>query len=562
MKIQCIDRDIRQVLSSGVFVIPRFQRPFSWDKENVEELWRDATSEIKKDYFIGSFVTYEMGDVRYGVVDGQQRLTSITIALCVIRDKYKELGYEALALGIHKLIETTGLDNKDQYIIKTESSYPYLQLKIQSYEKDNEKLKLGDEEHALAAAHSVLKAKIENGIQNIYSTITDPKQHAKEVKKWLGQIRDKFLGLKVVSINLATQDDAYTIFETMNTRGKDLTPADLIKNHVLRLMPAKGGGIDRTKDHWLEMQAALETASRKIPISTFLHHFWISKFPFVIERQLFKAYREHVDKQNIKDFFEELRSDSILYRAIDNPDIIKSWNANTVDIKDSIYCISNVLNIQIANPLLLTALRQYVRGILKDGKAKELFSLVENYHYIYTTICGLPSSGGVTQMYAVHARELAAATTAAECSKAIQEFKIKIKSKIPTEATFVSKFQELSYSEHRRKEVLKYTLWKLYKANNGAVGINRDDCTFEHISPQSVGVKNVHSIGNLILIPAKFNGSILGNKDFLDKKLLLTTNGYSLGSTLSAAIKWDDTEISTRTDELARDAYRNVWAVK
>ena len=70
MKIQCIDRDVRQVLESGTYVIPRFQRPFSWDRENVEEFWTDSTSDVKKDYFIGAFVTYNINSSTYGVVDG------------------------------------------------------------------------------------------------------------------------------------------------------------------------------------------------------------------------------------------------------------------------------------------------------------------------------------------------------------------------------------------------------------------------------------------------------------------------------------------------------------
>ena len=60
MKIQCIEKDIRQVLENGTYLIPRFQRPFSWDEDNVEEFWIDSTANIKKDYFIGSFVSYNI----------------------------------------------------------------------------------------------------------------------------------------------------------------------------------------------------------------------------------------------------------------------------------------------------------------------------------------------------------------------------------------------------------------------------------------------------------------------------------------------------------------------
>ena len=109
MKIQCVEKDIRQVLESGTYLIPRFQRPFSWDEDNVEEFWVDSTSDLKRDYFIGAFVSYNLSSSSFGLVDGQQRITTITIALCAIRDKFNDLGFAAPAKGVHRLIETRDL---------------------------------------------------------------------------------------------------------------------------------------------------------------------------------------------------------------------------------------------------------------------------------------------------------------------------------------------------------------------------------------------------------------------------------------------------------------------
>jgi uncharacterized protein with ParB-like and HNH nuclease domain len=137
MKIQCVDRDIRQILESGVYVIPRFQRPFSWDKDNIEEFWNDCVSEVKNDYFIGSFVTYNINSSSYGVVDGQQRMTTITILLSTIRDKYHQYEHIAAAKGVHRLIETRDLNDASQFVLKAETSYPYLQSQIQTFPKEH-----------------------------------------------------------------------------------------------------------------------------------------------------------------------------------------------------------------------------------------------------------------------------------------------------------------------------------------------------------------------------------------------------------------------------------------
>ncbi|MBK5007324.1 DUF262 domain-containing protein [Pseudomonas sp. S32] len=295
MKIQCVDSDVRKVLESGTYTIPRFQRPYSWDKDNVEEFWNDTTSNVKEDYFIGSIVTYSMGSAAYGLVDGQQRLTTITIALCAVRDKYIELGHEAPAKGIHRLIETRDLNDQSQFVLKAESSYPYLQAKIQSFKKADERLELGEEEKSIAAAYSTI-----SGFINDKSIIEELFNNGQQgIKEWLDEVRDKLLALKVIWITLETQEDAYLIFETLNTRGKDLTAADLAKNHLLRLLPVDSLALDRPKDHWLEMQSHLENAGRSIQMTTFLHHYWLSKYPFTTEKELYKSIRTEVSAQNV-----------------------------------------------------------------------------------------------------------------------------------------------------------------------------------------------------------------------------------------------------------------------
>jgi hypothetical protein len=224
MKIQCVDRDVRQVLESGTYMIPRFQRPFSWDRDNVEEFWNDSTSDVKKDYFIGAFVTYNISSSSYGVVDGQQRLTTITITLCAIRDKYLDLGHTAAAKGVHRLIETRDLNDQAQFVVRAETSYPYLQTKIQNFVKEPEEIDIGEEERAIGIAYDLIGSYIDAGVDRASK---DPAKAKREAKKWLDQIRDKILSLKVISITLDNQDDAYTIFETLNALPPEISSATI-----------------------------------------------------------------------------------------------------------------------------------------------------------------------------------------------------------------------------------------------------------------------------------------------------------------------------------------------
>ncbi|HEO0719668.1 TPA: DUF262 domain-containing protein, partial [Yersinia enterocolitica] len=76
MKIEANDKDVQDIFSLGYFQIPRFQRPYSWEREEVENFWDDVIKNNPENYFIGSMVVYQSRKPYFGIVDGQQRLTT------------------------------------------------------------------------------------------------------------------------------------------------------------------------------------------------------------------------------------------------------------------------------------------------------------------------------------------------------------------------------------------------------------------------------------------------------------------------------------------------------
>jgi uncharacterized protein with ParB-like and HNH nuclease domain len=238
MKIRSIDKDIKDVLESGFYRIPRFQRPYSWDRENIEDFWNDVVINSDADYFIGSMVVFKPPQAdTAGVVDGQQRLTTITMILAALRNALKENALVDLAGGIHRLIERRDINNKAQYVLQTETSYPYLQDHIQNEGPKQTTPDVRDEEEALQESFEFIANNIAQTIDGIKQdkTATHKDIEAK-IREALTKIRDKILNLKVIYIDLDDEDDAYLIFETLNTRGKDLTPSDLVKGHLTKLL--------------------------------------------------------------------------------------------------------------------------------------------------------------------------------------------------------------------------------------------------------------------------------------------------------------------------------------
>ncbi len=106
MNIKPYDSQIQKLFQSSFYKIPRFQRTYSWDRGNIEEFWADVVSSGKVGHFVGSMVLYrgKNGQDLF-VVDGQQRLTTITIFLAALRDIFTEVGEPSLAKGVQGVIE-------------------------------------------------------------------------------------------------------------------------------------------------------------------------------------------------------------------------------------------------------------------------------------------------------------------------------------------------------------------------------------------------------------------------------------------------------------------------
>jgi len=199
MKITCLDKQVGKLLAESFYRIPRFQRPYSWDRTNIEEFWNDAVVENEAQYFIGNFVVYD-DKTAMGVVDGQQRLTTITLLLCAIRNAFENEGFSNLAKGIHALIERTDIADQLFYVLQTETSYPYLQEHIQKFgDKPGVLADAGPEEQLLKQAFQYFQ----NNVNQVVGKIKDLPNLSAEKKtarlqKELSNIRDKVLSLKLI----------------------------------------------------------------------------------------------------------------------------------------------------------------------------------------------------------------------------------------------------------------------------------------------------------------------------------------------------------------------------
>jgi len=296
MKITSLDRNIREILETGYYVIPRFQRPFSWEKEQVTEFWEDLNSDEEPDYFIGSMVVYTVRDGVFGIVDGQQRLTTVTMILCALRNAFDKQGFSEQAKGIHALVERFNINYEKEYVLQSETSYPYLQEHIQKFGEPDIPESSSDEEQLLKLAFQIISFNINEVINLIQKDRSINEENKKKtIQTKLAQIRTKVLGLKAIYITLDSEEDAYVIFETLNSRGKDLNIADLIKNHLLRLTKPSNANVDLTKEKWNKIVEMMDSIN--IGVDEFLYHHWLSKYEkYVPAKRLFKSVKRLIPR--------------------------------------------------------------------------------------------------------------------------------------------------------------------------------------------------------------------------------------------------------------------------
>ena len=570
MKISSIDKDIRGVLTSGFYMVPRFQRPYSWDKENVYDFWTDIILAADgADYFIGSMVVFKSKDGTSGIVDGQQRLTTITMALAAVRNAFVQEGQANFAQGIQTLIEKRDVDNKERFTLSTETSFPYFQEHIQKLGNADIDYDPGDEEKRLHGAFQVLNEFVRDVIRH---TKSDPKlDDAKkniEVVKQLAAIRDRLLSLKLIFIDVDDENDAYNIFETLNTRGKDLTVSDLVKNHLTRIIKPTNKNVDVAKLKWERIREVIEGASVELKIDTFLHHYWLSKEEFLTTKKLFKSLRKKVTHENAKVFLDDLYEDSIAYRQIHETSY-KKWIPQESKIRSALEALS-LFGVTQQTPMVLAVMRAYNAKKLKPKYAAKVLCAIENFHFSFTQVTSQRSSGGISSMYSSAARRLSAVKNEEDRIVILKEFIEKLVERVPSESEFMVNFEQILFSDKysKQRRTAKYILSKFFEADMPSHVADFSQMTIEHMLPQSSEVnlgeedaKSIAQLGNLILVPQDLN-SKLGEKDFAKKKALLQKAKAGLDKWLLEAEMWGPDQIRIRTRAQAERAYRSLWKIE
>ncbi len=554
MNIKPRDTTIKALFESSFLIIPRFQRPYSWDKENINDFWEDIFASGGDDYFLGAMVFFrtQPSSSELYVVDGQQRLLTITLLLCALRDILINMKSNELALGLQQVIERKDLDNSNRFVLFSENPYPFLQNHVQAFGKGKLNVKRGPEEENIAAAYADLSSRAQAAV--------DAASTPEEKLKTIRDIRDSALSNRIISIELDNENDAYLIFETINTRGKDLQTADLVKNHLTRLMRPTNKNNDHVRESWQQIQSTIGESSAELDINAFLVHHWISEHEYLPEKKLFKSLRITITKKNCQEYLDNIVEESSYYRSVFEPGYHK-FTKDEIDLRESLAALS-IFRVRQLAPFALALMTSYFKKKLSQKNTLSMLQRLENFHFKFTAVTSQRGAGGVALMYSKAARDLRSAKDENSKRDVCASLYGKIRDLQPDIAEFSLGFNDILFSTAytRQRQLVRYILRKLHMFGGNKPFSDFEQFNIEHILPQSSGAPEevIGSIGNMILMPKKSNENI-ANKPFAQKKAAILKEGGYIDPILKASKTWNANKIHERLEHLARTAYKEVW---
>lgn len=576
MELNADKQLVRKILmSKNRYSIPRYQREYSWGIPEISEYYDDIVKQLSfdggspksEDYFIGSILLtgdYNSSGKMLEIVDGQQRLTTITIFLSALAETFLFYNEKELADIIWGYIIGKDDNAKEYPILYNEMQYPYFQYYIQRKEKNVNVTPKCDEEERIETAYKffVNNLKDETLRKKISSIKTSIDVGKFDIIDILKAVRDQVLDSYVICIWTTEEKYANEIFEILNAKGKQLASVDLIKNTIFKVLDVEIP--DDIKIKWKQIKNNLVYKSGRIDFTVFYRHYWISKYSKVSEDKLYDAFKEKIPntEESYKSFVDDMIYFSEIYVKIVNPKREDYDNRKEyyylVDSLKAINSTFGVTQVRVALMALYDA--KFKRKVVSNKQFKDLVIYLEKFHYAYNAVCSLRSNS-FEGIYSAFARDLNKSANNAEATTNINILKDKLDKIFPNYEQFRSEFVKICYSKNylRSNVLAKYSLNVLDKYYSDPPRETiRDDSSVEHILSEDKNSEETLNIGNLILLEGFLNEKA-EDKSFVEKKEVYSESKYEMVQEFTSVneenANWTVEDISERANKLSEIIY-------
>ena len=559
MKVSQEPINITDVLKNKTFSIPLYQREYSWNLDQVSDLFYDITElDDNSGHFLGSLLLYDDSRTkRMEIVDGQQRMTTIFLLLLSISELLEESNKSKALERIKTLIFV--VDPNDLSDNST-SSEPRLETGKRDRQLFKSIIKGED--------FSVYKDGRRKSHKNLTNTLDFFKARLLEIKNNQGfdgvvDFTQKVIKSEFIVMTAEKQSDKLLLFKTINARGLDLTQGDLIKNELCHNLD--GFDMDEAIENWDDVRGKIEKNNGNL--DTFLFHYinsldssqkyrqeldqkrgiqkWEKKnYPPVPEKHVFDIYSSLLKSVGPKVFLENLLTASEYYIDFINPS------------NEKIYLTSlKSMGVNKCFPFLLNCVNK-----VNKKNFDNVCKYIDSITFRHSILRNDPKE--LERFYYQLAESI---TTNSDVQAAID--KIKSHQNFKDEEKFKNEFISVS----PKGSVARMILDRIVRKNSESVDWSNKDTHIEHIMPQKAKGEwltlfdadgdeykdYLNRLGNLTILQDKKNIRAR-NKDFSDKKEYYKESRLTITNSLIDYDKWDYDEIIKRQEYLYEES-KSIW---
>ncbi len=536
------------------YVIPLFQRPYSWRRNEWQTLWNDIIETYRFNptggHFLGSIVSKSQpgtpeGVSPYIVIDGQQRLTTLSIILAALRDRISVTDPSA-----GERVADLCLMNKyakDEYHYKIR---PTQADRISYYAVID-----GTDNSAHEEEPNPIRQAYDFFLEALCSNADEEDDQPPDLTRLERLLLDE---VEVVSITLGDDDNEYRIFESLNWKGAPLSQADLLRNYFFMRIPAHQ---QQTlyDSVWLAMQTMLDSKT----LAEFFRYQYMSSGEFVREKDIYLKWRsnlERLDPEALATKMRELASYAQYFKRLVDPEAEPN-----VAVRERLERL-NRWGGQTMYPFVLWLFEGAGGRGVNSMEMSRVLRLIESY-LVRRLFCGIPTAGSnrffmelVTQIpdgnIVEAVRNALSQPSGRRRWPKNKEFK---------EGLLAYKLYEGSRSEQRRLIIETFEQDHAHKEPAELRGL-----TVEHIMPQEltddwrdalglganeIHTRLLHTLGNLTL--TGYNPE-LSNRSFNDKRRLFLDSNLAMNREIAEEVEWGPEQIRARAERLAAKAIE-IW---
>lgn len=538
------------------YQVPIYQRDYSWNNDDWEDLWNDI-EEIPSDktHYLGYLVLQPIkdGEESFWIIDGQQRLTTLSIlalAITALLDKWtkENVDINDNKIRLEKITERylgnyslskLNLDPKLKLNRNNDDYYKSWLLKLRQPPTLS---KLKPSQRLLQKAFNYFFGELQKKFKNNKSGAA------------LADYLEKIVGNGIVFTQIIVNNDldAFKVFETLNARGVKLSTADLLKNYLFKLTHQLGElDLDEAERRWKNITDTIQSND----LTTFIRHYWNSKFKLERQPTLFKAIKREINTAGKAfEFLNDLEEVSSYYTAFNNPNDELWVKEESASLK-----VLTLLNVSTCFSLMLSSLKNLPKGDFKII-LKELSIITFRYN-----LSDL-NPNEAERIFSKVANDLS--------NKNISNAKdaiLALKSIYVMDDNFEQIFSTISINTRRKKELAKYILVKIEnQIANKNYQPEEATATIEHILPENPGSTweenfppdiqddYIYRLGNYSLLEASINNKLDNNMPFSEKLEKYKISSYKLSNEYCNYEKFSPKEIALRQDKMSKVA-KAIW---